>query len=170
MGAFVTTYNYVTYYLIRAAYRLSHTVVGFIFVVYLVGIFASAWIGSLADRVGRARGAFHDGGPDAAGDRSTVLRPLLVVVFGIAVSLSVLWRTFRGEQLGWAACASGEGAGGGAYLFFYYLGSSVAGSAGGVFWDMAGGRAWRLRRGVARSSPLHCSVHGAGRAGSRERT
>ena len=53
-AAFVTTYNYVTYHLLAAPYSLSHTAVGFIFLVYLVGIFASAWIGSLADRVGRA--------------------------------------------------------------------------------------------------------------------
>src|SRR5207248_2573755 len=53
MGAFVTTYNYVTYHLLDAPYRLSQSAVGLIFIVYLVGIFASAWIGARADRVGR---------------------------------------------------------------------------------------------------------------------
>jgi MFS transporter, YNFM family, putative membrane transport protein len=139
MGAFVTTYNYVTYYLIAPPYRLSHTVVGFIFVVYLVGIFASAWIGSLADRVGRARVLFMMVGLMLLGIGLTVLRPLVVVVFGIAVitfgffgghSVASSWVGLRAHQAKAQAAAL--------YLFFYYLGSSVAGSAGGVFWDMAG--------------------------------
>ena len=40
-------------YLLAEPYSLSQAAVGFIFIVYLVGIFASAWIGSIADRVGR---------------------------------------------------------------------------------------------------------------------
>ena len=139
MGAFVTTYNYITYHLLAAPYRLSHTVVGFIFVVYLVGIFASAWIGSLADRVGRARVLFTMVGLMLLGIGLTVLRPLLSVVFGVAVitfgffgghSVASSWVGLRAHQAKAQAAAL--------YLFFYYLGSSVAGSAGGVFWDMAG--------------------------------
>jgi len=139
MGAFVTTYNYVTYYLLAAPYRLSHTVVGFIFVVYLVGIFASAWIGSLADRVGRARVLFMMVGLMLLGIGLTTLRPLLLVVVGIAVvtfgffgghSVASSWVGLRAHHAKAQAAAL--------YLFFYYLGSSVAGSAGGVFWDMGG--------------------------------
>jgi YNFM family putative membrane transporter len=139
MGAFVTTYNYITYYLLAAPYRLSHTVVGFIFVVYLVGIFASAWIGSLADRVGRARVLFMMVGLMLLGIGLTMLRPLLLVVFGIAVvtfgffgghSVASSWVGLRAHHAKAQAAAL--------YLFFYYLGSSVAGSAGGVFWDLGG--------------------------------
>ncbi|HEV8216136.1 MAG TPA: MFS transporter [Gemmatimonadaceae bacterium] len=141
MGAFVTTYNYITYHLLAAPYRLSHTIVGFIFVVYLVGIFASAWIGSLADRVGRARVLLAMVGIMLLGIGLTVLRPLLFVVLGIAVitfgffgghSVASSWVGLRAHQAKAQAAAL--------YLFFYYLGSSVAGSAGGVFWDAAG---WR---------------------------
>jgi YNFM family putative membrane transporter len=139
MGAFVTTYNYITYHLLAAPYYLSHAVVGFIFVVYLVGIFASAWIGSLADRVGRGRVLLMMVGIMLLGIGLTVLRPLLIVVFGIAVitfgffgghSVASSWVGLRAHQAKAQAAAL--------YLFFYYLGSSVAGSAGGVFWDMAG--------------------------------
>ena len=139
MGAFVTTYNYITYHLLGAPYLLSHTIVGFIFVVYLVGIFASAWIGSLADRVGRARVLLMMVGIMLLGIGLTALRPLLVVVFGIAVvtfgffgghSVASSWVGLRAHQAKAQAAAL--------YLFFYYLGSSVAGSAGGLFWDKAG--------------------------------
>jgi len=139
MGAFVSTYNYITYHLLAAPYRLSHTIVGFIFVVYLVGIFASAWIGSLADRVGRPRVLLAMVGIMLVGIGLTALRPLLLVVLGIAVvtfgffgghSVASSWVGLRAHQAKAQAAAL--------YLFFYYLGSSVAGSAGGVFWDAAG--------------------------------
>jgi len=141
MGAFVTTYNYITYHLLAAPYQLSHTVVGFIFVVYLVGIFASAWIGSLADRVGRARVLLMMVGIMLLGIGLTLLRPLILVILGIAVitfgffgahSVASSWVGLRTHEAKAQAAAL--------YLFFYYLGSSVAGSAGGVFWDIA---AWK---------------------------
>ena len=39
MGSFVASYNYITYHLLDAPYSFSQAAVGFIFVVYLVGIF-----------------------------------------------------------------------------------------------------------------------------------
>jgi YNFM family putative membrane transporter len=71
----------------------------------------------------------------------TLLRPLVVVIFGIAVitfgffgghSVASSWVGLRAREAKAQAAAL--------YLFFYYLGSSVAGSAGGVFWDLA---AWK---------------------------
>jgi len=141
MGAFVTTYNYITYHLLAEPYRLSHTAVGFIFVVYLVGIFASAWIGSIADRVGRSRVLVLMVGIMLFGILLTAMRPLLLVVLGIAI---VTFGFFGGHSVAssWVGLRAHEAKAQAAalYLFFYYLGSSVAGSAGGVFWDM--GR-WR---------------------------
>ena len=138
MGAFVTTYNYITYHLLAAPYQLSHATVGFIFVVYLVGIFASAWIGSVADRVGRARVLLMMVGIMLLGIGLTVLRPLALVILGIAV---VTFGFFGGHSVAssWVGLRAREAKAQAAalYLFFYYLGSSVAGSAGGVFWDIA---------------------------------
>ena len=139
MGAFVTTYNYITYHLLAPPYQLSHATVGFIFVVYLVGIFASAWIGSLADRAGRARVLLLMVGIMLFGIGLTVLRPLVLVILGIAV---VTFGFFGGHSVAssWVGLRAREAKAQAAalYLFFYYLGSSVAGSAGGVFWDTAG--------------------------------
>lgn len=55
MGSFVTLYNYIGFKLMAPPYNLSATIVGWIFVIYLVGTFSSAWFGSLADRYGRQR-------------------------------------------------------------------------------------------------------------------
>jgi len=135
-GAFVATYNYITYHLLAAPYSLSHAAVGFIFVVYLVGIVASAWIGSVADRVGRPAMLASMAAVMLAGIALTMLRPLALVIGGVAVvtfgffgghSVASSWVGLRATHAKAQAAAL--------YLFFYYLGSSVVGSTGGLFWD-----------------------------------
>jgi MFS transporter, YNFM family, putative membrane transport protein len=135
MGSFVTTYNYVTYHLLDAPYRLSQTAVGFIFVVYLVGIFASAWIGARADRVGRRRMLSLMAALMLLGVALTVAGPLLLVVVGIA---TVTFGFFGGHSVAssWVGLEARHAKAQAAalYLFFYYVGSSVAGAVGGIFW------------------------------------
>ncbi len=135
-GAFVATYNYVTYHLLAEPYSLSHAAVGFIFVVYLVGIVASAWIGSIADRAGRRFVLASMAVLMLAGIALTTLRPLALVIAGVAVvtfgffgghSVASSWVGLRATHAKAQAAAL--------YLFFYYLGSSVVGSTGGLFWD-----------------------------------
>ena len=136
MGAFVTTYNYVTYHLLDAPYRLSQTAVGFNFLVYLVGIFASAWIGARAERVGRGRMLLLMTGLMLLGIALTIAGPLWLVILGIA---TITFGFFGGHSVAssWVGLEARHAKAQAAalYLFFYYVGSSVAGSAGGIFWD-----------------------------------
>jgi len=136
MGAFVTSYNYVTYLLIDPPYSLSHAAVGFIFVVYIVGIFASAYIGSRADKVGRERMLLLMTFVMLAGVGLMALRPLWSIVVGIATltfgffgghSVASSWVGVRAKTAKAQAAAL--------YLFCYYMGSSIAGAVGGTFWD-----------------------------------
>jgi len=136
MGAFVTTYNYATYHLLDAPYSLSQATAGLIFIVYLGGIFASAWIGARADRVGRARMLSLMIGLMLLGIGLTMLRPLVLVITGIATvtfgffgahSVASTWVGLRAKRARAQAAAL--------YLFFYYMGASVAGSLGGLFWQ-----------------------------------
>jgi YNFM family putative membrane transporter len=136
MGVFVTTYNYATYHLLDAPYSLSQSAAGLIFIVYLAGIFASAWIGARAGVVGRRRMLAMMLGLMFLGVGMTTLRPLICVVVGIAVvtfgffgahSVASAWVGLRAQ--GAKAQASAL------YLFFYYMGSSVAGAVGGLFWE-----------------------------------
>lgn len=135
MGSFVTTYNYVTYHLLDAPYRLSQSAVGLIFVVYLVGIFGSAWIGARADRVGRGRMLLIMVGLMLCGVGLTLLRPLLLVIAGIA---TITFGFFGGHSVAssWVGLQAHHAKAQAAalYLFFYYIGSSVAGAVGGMFW------------------------------------
>lgn len=135
MGAFVTTYNYVTYHLLDAPYRLSQSAVGFIFLVYLVGIFASAWIGARADRVGRRRMLLLMTALMLLGVALTIAGPLSLVIVGIA---TITFGFFGGHSVAssWVGLEARHAKAQAAalYLFFYYVGSSVAGAVGGIFW------------------------------------
>jgi YNFM family putative membrane transporter len=134
----VTTYNYVTYHLLEPPYSLSHAAAGSIFVVYLVGIFASAWIGSLADRVGRGRMLLLMTAIMLVGAGLTAFRPLAFVILGIA---TVTFGFFGGHSVAssWVGLRAhtAKAQASALYLFFYYMGASVAGSAGGLAWDRA---------------------------------
>jgi MFS transporter, YNFM family, putative membrane transport protein len=138
MGAFVTTYNYATYHLLDPPYSLSQAAAGLIFIVYVAGIFASAWIGARAARVGRQRMLRLMLALMLAGVALTLLEPLVAVIAGIAVvtfgffgahSVASTWVGLRASQSKAQAAAL--------YLFFYYMGASVAGAVGGLFWERA---------------------------------
>lgn len=136
MGGFVTTYNYVSYHLLAAPYSLSQAAVGFIFVVYLVGIFSSAFIGSRADRVGRGRMLALMALVMLAGVGLMALHPVAMIVLGVA---TLTFGFFGGHSVAssWVGlrASSAKAQAAALYLFFYYMGSSLAGSAGGAAWD-----------------------------------
>jgi YNFM family putative membrane transporter len=136
LGSFITVYNYISYRLLAPPYSLSQTVVGSIFLVYLIGIGSSAWVGNLAGRLGRPRVLWTMFLLMISGIGLTLFRPLPVVIIGVAAltfgfygghSITSSWVGLRAKQA--KAQASSL------YLFSYYLGSSVIGFAGGFFWS-----------------------------------
>ena len=139
MGAFVTLFNYIGYRLLADPYNLSQAVVGLFSVVYLSGIYSSAKIGALADRLGRRNVLWAVIVLMLMGLALTLFAPLAVVVIGVlmftfgffgAHSVASSWIGRR------AIKAKGQASS--LYLFSYYVGSSVAGTGGGVFWHYAG--------------------------------
>jgi len=141
MGAFVTLFNYIGYRLLEAPWHLSQAVVGLLSVVYLTGSWSSPKAGALTGRLGR--------GPVMLGATAIMLLGLLVTAF------NSLWLILPGMMLFTAgffaahAVASGwigprarraRGQASSLYLFSYYVGSSVAGTLGGLFWHNFG---WR---------------------------
>jgi len=172
MGVFVTLYNYLGYHLLAPPYRLSQTVVGLIFSVYLVGTFSSAWMGQQANRHGRGRVLGICYGLIALGIVLLSLPWLGCMALGIAL---VTFGFFGGHSVAssWVGSRAGvmRAEASALYLFAYYLGSSLAGAAGGVFytrWDWWGvcaftavltaigaAIAWRLGR---RAQPLPAAL------------
>jgi len=136
MGAFGTSYNYITYHLLAQPYSLSQAGVGTIFSVYLIGIASSAWIGSLADRLRRDKMLILMLLSILIGIGLTLAGPLPLVVLGIAV---VTFGFFGGHSVAssWVGlrASTAKAQASALYLFFYYIGLSVAGTMGGVFWQ-----------------------------------
>jgi YNFM family putative membrane transporter len=135
MGSLIATYNYLTYHLLAPPYSLRQSVVGSIFIVYLLGIVASAWAGAVAGRVGRARMATSMFALMFGGLVLTLMRPLACVIVGVTAitcgffgghSTTSAWVGLRATRNKAQASAL--------YMFFFYVGSSLAGSLGGAFW------------------------------------
>jgi YNFM family putative membrane transporter len=139
MGGFVTLYNYIGYPLMAPPYDLSQTSVGLIFIVYLVGTFSSAWMGRLADRFQRSTVLWYGIGIMLLGAVLTINQHLVVKIIGVAFftfgffgSHSVVSSWVGKQAHRYKAQAMSL------YLLFYYLGSSVMGTSGGLFWSRFG--------------------------------
>ena len=141
LGAFVCTYNFISYVFLAPPYQLSQTVIGFIFLTYLVGTAASAYMGKLSDRIGSGRvlmiGIFCMG----VGTLISLAMPLLFKIAGLAVFTYGFFGAHT-AACGWAGrLGNGNKAQISAlYMLFYYSGASVVGTAGGYFlknygWD-----------------------------------
>ncbi|WEG14689.1 MFS transporter [Pullulanibacillus sp. KACC 23026] len=139
MGGFVSLYNYIGFQLIKPPYSLSQTLVGFIFIVYLVGTFSSTWMGMLADQHGKRR---------------ILQLSLIILLAGVCITLSPnLWLKiigiaiftygfFAGHSIasGWVGklATHDKAQAASLYLFFYYAGSSIGGTASGAFYSNFG--------------------------------
>jgi len=139
MGVFVTIYNYVGFHLLAPPYALGQAAVGAVFLLYVLGSISSSLFGGLAGRVGRRRIFWIPTALVIVGVALTAAAPLWLVIAGIAVvtigffgahSIASAWVGRRG------GAARGQAAAW--YLFFYYMGSSILGSAGGIGWTHGG--------------------------------
>jgi MFS transporter, YNFM family, putative membrane transport protein len=139
MGSFVTLYNYVGFELVAPPYNLSQTLVGFIFLLYLVGTFSSTYMGKLADAHGRFRIVLIAFMLMMIGACFTLHGALIIKILGIAL---FTFGFFGGHSIasGWvgARATHDKAQASSLYLFFYYVGSSVGGTIGGLFFTSFG--------------------------------
>ncbi|MDN5925123.1 MAG: MFS transporter, partial [Xanthomonadales bacterium] len=139
LGAFVTVLNYLGYRLLAPPYSLSQAMVGSIFLVYVIGMFSSPWMGHLSGKLGRRKVLW-----------TTLVLMLLGVVLSVASSLALVLLGLAVLTFGFFGAHSivsswiGRRAGtlkahaSSMYLFCYYMGSSIAGVYGGVFFASHG--------------------------------
>lgn len=139
MGAFVTLFNYIGYRLLGAPWHLSQAVVGLLSVVYLTGSWSSPKAGALTSKLGR--------GPVMFGATAIMLTGLLITAFSSVWVILLGMMLFTAGFFAAHSVASGwigprarraKGQASSLYLFSYYLGSSVAGTLGGLFWHRYG--------------------------------
>lgn len=134
MGAFVCTYNYISYVFIAPPYNLSQTVIGFIFMMYLVGTVASTVMGGLSDRYGNGIIMCVSGLIMLVGILMTLALSLAVKIIG----LGFFTYGFFGchcAACGWVGkVTQGDKAQASSmYMLFYYMGASIVGTLGGTF-------------------------------------
>lgn len=132
MGSFVSVYNYIGFRLLASPYRLSHSAVSSIFVIYIIGMYSSAWAGQLAARRGSRNVLWLMMIVMLAGVAMTIARPLSLIVLGVATltfgffgAHTILSAWIGRRALEAKALASSL------YLLFYYAGSSVMGTLTG---------------------------------------
>ena len=135
LGAYATLFNYIAYPLTQAPYNLSQTVIGFLFILQLIGSWSSVLFGKWADRVSRT---------------NLIVAGVILLFFGAVLTLNPLLLVkiigltlfacgfFAGHTVasGWVGRVAPPGDKAYAsslYLLFYYTGSSVVGWAGGLF-------------------------------------
>ena len=139
MGAFVTLFNYIGYRLMESPWQLTQAVVGLLSVVYVSGTWSSPKAGLMTARFGRAPVLIGFLGLMLAGLLLTLFQALWLIILGLllfaggffaAHSVASSWIGPRARRAKGQASAL--------YLFCYYVGSSLAGTLGGLFWHAFG--------------------------------
>jgi MFS transporter, YNFM family, putative membrane transport protein len=174
MGSFVTLYNYITFRLLAPPFYLSHSLVSWIFLVYLLGSFSSSMVGRQVERYGRSRMLFLSMVTMGLGTLVTLSPSLSAIIAGIALFTCGFFcaHTIASSWVG-SRARTARAQAASLYLFCYYLGSSVSGTVGGLFWSSYGwagvvflilvllGTGLSLCKRLARLSELDCTASGA---------
>lgn len=135
MGGFVSLYNYIGFRLLAAPYNMSQFQVSLIFLVYLLGSFSSGIVGSLIHRFGRPFMIRLALTVMLAGTLLTLAGSMVIIVAGVGIftcgffSAHAIASSWVGRR---AITAKAQASS--LYLFCYYLGSSISGTVGGLFW------------------------------------
>ncbi|MFT0517957.1 MFS transporter [Pseudomonas faucium] len=160
MGAFVTLFNYIGYRLLAGPYHMNQALVGLLSVVYLSGIYSSAQVGALADKLGRRKVFWASIVVMAGGLLVTLATPLVLIILGMLVFTFGFFgaHSVASSWIGRRALKA-KGQASSLYLFCYYAGSSVAGTAGGVFWHHWGWNGIGLFIGSLLAVALGVALH-----------
>jgi YNFM family putative membrane transporter len=135
MGGFISLYNYIGFRLLARPYSLSQSSISLIFLVYFLGSLSSAMTGRLIHRFGRRPLIRVAVLAMLIGTLLTLAAPILWIVAGVALftcgffGVHAIASSWVGRR---ATTAKAQAAS--LYLFFYYLGSSISGTVGGIFW------------------------------------
>jgi YNFM family putative membrane transporter len=138
-GSFVTLFNYISYQLTAPPYSLSQAVVSWIFIVYIAGTFSSTWMGRLADKYGLRKVLWVAILIQLTGAVITLNSNLLLKIIGVAVFTFGYFACFTIASSWVGSLASHDKAQATSlFLFLFYIGSSIGGTAGGRFWTEFG--------------------------------
>ena len=142
MGAFVSVFNALGFRLEQPPYGLTAAAASLVFGVYALGSVASTVAGRLAEQYGRPLVVPVCAAVMLAGLLGTAVSSLVGVVAALAV-MTVGFFGAHGVASGWVVARARLGGrptapAASTYLFAYYVGASVAGTAAGHAWSSGG--------------------------------
>ncbi|MEA1672546.1 MFS transporter [Nitrospirillum sp. BR 11163] len=140
MGAFVTVFNYVGFRLQAPPLNLPPATVAVLFLVYIFGIVSSPLFGGLSSRFGPGRVLVVSAVLMLAGLGIMDITRLDTLALGLGLFTFAFFGV-HSVASGWIGLRAHRhrGQASSLYLFAYYMGSTLAGTAGGFFWH---GWAW----------------------------
>ncbi|AHB10022.1 MFS transporter [Zymomonas mobilis] len=139
VGSFITIFNFIDFRLVLPPFSLSSSQISFIFLSYISGMMASPAAGSWSDRIGRGPVLIAGIAIMLSGMWLTLSNHLLLMVCGILIFTTGFF-TIHSVASGWVGqlARQNKGHATSLYLLCYYMGSSIFGSLGGVFWTSGG--------------------------------
>ncbi|WP_343128593.1 MFS transporter [Buchnera aphidicola (Kurisakia onigurumii)] len=135
MGSFITLFNYITYRLMTYPFHLNQMTIASISLIYLTGVYTSPKAGTLISKYGRKNILIISLLSMIFGVLITQLNFTIFIVIGLIIFSSGFFAA-HSVSSSWIGVAANKSRGQAAslYLFFYYLGSSVCSTLGGLFW------------------------------------
>lgn len=139
MGGFISIYNYIGFRLLGEPYGYSQSAISLIFLVYFLGSLSSALMGRLMQRFGRRLVIRGTIAAMLAGTLLTLADTTAIIVAGVAVFTCGFFGV-HSIASGWVSrrAITNRAQATSLYLFSYYLGSSISGTLGGLFWVSLG--------------------------------
>ena len=136
---FIATFTYIGFRLAAEPYNLSATLLGMIFVVYLVGTALTPLTGWAVGRFGRRDFMIGTIGVWIAGIALTLAGPLWVILLGLTVCAGCgLFCQAVSTGYVTITAQAGRSSAVGLYVSSFYLGGSFGAAVGGLAWTLAG--------------------------------
>lgn len=149
MGSFVAFFNYIGFRLLGHPFDLSQTVVGLISLVFLPSSWAAVAAGRLSDRIGPTQVHVGAIGLMIVGLVLTAVPYFWVLGLGtllFALGFFAAHSTATGHVGRTARTARAQATS--MYQIAFYVGASIAGTVGGLFWQAAGWNGIELMLGL----------------------
>jgi MFS transporter, YNFM family, putative membrane transport protein len=136
---FIGVFTYVSFHLAAAPYNFSSTLLGAIFVTYLVGTVISPMTGQMMTRLGRRPLIVMVIAAWACGAVLTLAPPLAAIAVGLTVCAACGWLC-QTISTGYVTAIAKEGRSSavGLYVTSFYLGGGVGAFLGGLAWEAGG--------------------------------
>ncbi|MBR0325176.1 MAG: MFS transporter, partial [Selenomonadales bacterium] len=132
-GCFMAMYNFLPYVLVQEPYSFTQTQIGFVYAMYLVGSFASAYMGKKADICGHGKVLCASFLLAFVGVLLTLPSPLLLKMLGLAIFTFGFFGA-HSSACSWVGlvCRGDKAQAVSLYLLCYYIGASLWGSLTGI--------------------------------------